>query len=399
MIAFKEAYEKVLSHSQTYGMEKVLLASSMGRVLSEDVFADRDFPPFDRSTKDGIAIDYEGIVNGLFEFNIEGVVAAGTPKTKLSNTNNCLEIMTGAVLPENTNTVIMYEDVTIENGKATINKQPNKGQNIHRRGGDEKEGALVLEENTKISASEIGVLAAVGKAEIWVKKLPKITLISTGNELVEVTDTPLPYQIRKSNMHSLYAALSEENVVPQQLHLADDKALIKKELSKAMLKNDVLMLSGGVSMGKYDFIPAVLEELGVKKVFHKVLQRPGKPFWFGLHKESNTVLFSFPGNPVSTFANYHIYFKDWFNKSLGLSIPKIDVVLAQAIMVEGTLTRFIRVKINVVHGKLVAGLVTGNGSGDLTSLAKSDGFIRLEPMAQSYEKGDIVPFVATRRKA
>lgn len=397
MITFQEAYHKVMAHKQDYGTEEVTLLKAMGRVLAEDIKADRDFPPFDRATKDGIAIRYAAIKTGTKEFKIEAVVAAGSPKYTLGNEQNCAEIMTGAVVPENTDTIIMYEDITIKNGYAILNKEPKQGQDIHLQGSDELQGAIVLQKDKLITASEIGVLAAVGKSKVLVKRLPKTAIISTGNELVDVQEIPLPHQIRKSNIHSLYAALSEENIVPSQLHLNDEKGEIRKEIKKALLDNDVLLLSGGVSKGKFDYIPEVLEELGVEKIFHRVLQRPGKPFWFGIQKETGTIIFSFPGNPASTFANYHLYFKDWLKGTLNLSIPKINVILAEAIPVTGTLTIFLRVKIRLENAQLLADLVKENGSGDLTSLAQSDGFIRLDPKEVPYNAGELVPFSATKR--
>src|SRR5690606_19836952 len=135
--------------------------------------------------------------------------------------------------------------------------------------------------------------------------------------------------------------LSEEGIAPQQIHLNDDLEDTRHGLKKAINENDVLLLSGGVSKGKYDYIPQVLEELGLQKVFHRVLQRPGKPFWFGFHKVTGTVIFSFPGNPVSTFANYHVYFRDWLKKSLGLPILGSDVILTETILAKGELTLFL----------------------------------------------------------
>ncbi len=397
MISFKEAYQLVLDHSQNYGQEKVPLKEAKGRVLAKDILADRDFPPYDRSTKDGIAINFDAIEKGRNAFEIAGILAAGNPPSHLQDKDTCMEIMTGAVVPYDADTVVMYEDVVIEHGIAKILTSPKKGQNIHKRGSDEQKGALVLEKNTETSAAEIGVLAAVGKAIVTVKKLPSISVISTGKELVEVNQMPLPHQIRKSNAYSLFAALSEEGITPLLLHLYDDKDIIRQKLSFAIQEMDVLLLSGGVSKGKYDFIPEVMDELGVEKVFHRVLQRPGKPFWFGIHKKSKTIIFSFPGNPASTFANYHIYFKDWLRHSLGLSIPKIYVVLNEDIEIKGGLTQFLRANTKWESGTLSASLVTGNGSGDLTSLAKTDGFIRLDPREQSYKKGENVSFIPTRR--
>ncbi len=396
MISFADAYNLVLDHSQNYGTETVSIKKAIGRVLTDDIFADRDFPPFDRATKDGIAINYNAIENGRMAFDIKSIVAAGQRTYKFLEEDHCVEIMTGAVVPFEADTVVMYEDITIEHGIANLNEKTQRGQNIHDKGSDKKKGELVINKGTKITAAEIGVLAAVGKSAVEVKKLPSIAVISTGNELVEVEDHPLPHQIRKSNSYTLYAALDEESIEPLLLHLSDDKDMIRQKLSYVIQEMDVLLLSGGVSKGKFDFIPKVLEELGAEKVFHGVLQRPGKPFWFGVHKDTKTVIFSFPGNPISTFTNYHIYFKHWLQKSLGLPIPNVEVFLEEAITIKGSMTRFLGVKIRWVNGLLKAKLVKDNGSGDLTSLSRSDGFIKLTPREVPYAMDEKVTFLSTR---
>ncbi|MCM4166284.1 Molybdopterin molybdenumtransferase [Arenibacter antarcticus] len=397
MISFKEAYGKVLDHKQDYGTEQIPLKIAMGRVLAEEVIADRDFPPFNRATKDGIAINYEAIVAGQTTFKLEGILPAGMAAKLLGNKEQAIEIMTGAVVPDNADAVVMYEHLVIENGWATLIKNPSKGQDIHIQGSDRKMGELVLQKNTRITASEIGILAAVGKSTLMVKKLPKTAIISTGNELVEVKEQPLPHQIRKSNIHTLFGALSQEGIVPGEYHLADDKEIIKKELATILNNYDVVLLSGGVSKGKYDYIPEVLEELGVEKVFHRVLQRPGKPFWFGVRPETGTIVFSFPGNPASTFANYQVYFKDWLRSSLGLPNPTISVILEEEIPIKGDLTQLLRVQLKLDNGQMLASQVKENGSGDLTSLALTDGFIVLDPEQEFYKAGESVPFVPTRQ--
>ena len=396
MISFKDAYQKVLTLYQDFGHEQVSLETAMGRVLAEDIVADRNFPPFNRATKDGIAINFSAFEKGRTTFKIEGVLAAGMASRPLLDISNCLEIMTGAVVPDNADTVVMYEHLHIENGSATLTKNPIRGQDIHLEGSDQKKGDLVLKKYSLISASEIGVLAAVGKASVKVRTLPKLAIVSTGNELVEVEEIPLPHQIRKSNIHTLYAALSAEGIVPTKLHLPDEKAGIKKALYHTLKEHHAVLLSGGVSKGKFDFLPEVLEELGVEKIFHGVYQRPGKPFWFGIHRETNTVVFSFPGNPVSTFANYNVYFKDWLRRSLGLPLPKFDVILKEVVSAKGNLTLLLRVKIAFHQGQLLATLVKENGSGDLCSLVDTDGFIILEPKMDVYEVGELVPFVPTK---
>ncbi|WP_297795926.1 molybdopterin molybdotransferase MoeA [uncultured Eudoraea sp.] len=396
MIAFSDAYNLVLSYSQNYGEENVSLKKAVGRVLAEDIHADRDFPPFDRATKDGIAINYDAIENGRKSFNIKAVIAAGQKTYPFLEQENCVEIMTGAVVPIEADTVVMYEDIGVEHEIATINTLAKRGQNIHYKGSDQKKGELVLNKDTRITAAEIGVLASVGKATVKVKKLPGIAVISTGNELVEVEEHPLPHQIRKSNSYTLYAALQKENIEPLLLHLSDDKDMIRQKLSYVIQEMDVVLMSGGVSKGKFDFIPKVLGELGVKNVFHGVLQRPGKPFWFGMHEDSNTVIFSFPGNPISTFANYYIYFKPWLLHSLGLPLPEVEVSLEEPISIKGSLTRFLGVKTRWENGILKARFVKDNGSGDLTSLARSDGFIKLIPREQPYNTDEKVSFISTR---
>ena len=396
MITFDEAYKNVLQHTLDLGVETVKLLRSNGRVLAEDVLADRDFPPFDRATKDGIAINYTAIERGVTGFRIEAVLSAGMPQQKLDDTNNCVEIMTGAVVPENADTVIMYEHLEIKDGVATLRNEVTKGQNIHRKGSDVTSGIVLLDKNLRIGAAEVGVLASVGKSKVIVIKLPKVCVISTGNELVEVSETPLPHQIRKSNTVSLFAALQKQHIEAELIHLQDDKASIRAALTHILNTYNVVMLSGGVSKGKFDFIPEVMESLKVKKVFHRVAQRPGKPFWFGVQEAQKTVVFSFPGNPVSTFANYHIYFLPWLSKSLGLAQKEKQVLLEEAILVKPPLMRFIQVKLKNKKGVLWATKVRENGSGDLTSLTHSDGFICLRPRETAYEKGEPVAFISTK---
>ncbi|MEP2238981.1 MAG: molybdopterin molybdotransferase MoeA, partial [Maribacter sp.] len=227
MITFNEAYQKVLDHPLDLGMEKVSLLNSLNRILAEDIYADRDFPPFNRATKDGIAIQFSDVVNSGQSLGIEGVAAAGEVQKKLQDISNCLEVMTGAVVPVNCDTVIMYEHITIEDGKVTINKKVTKGQNIHYQGSDEKAGALLLSKGKKISPAEIGVMATVGKATVTVKGSPKVCTVATGNELVAINETPKPHQIRKSNMQTIESALLNSKIDADSLHLLDDKAIIK----------------------------------------------------------------------------------------------------------------------------------------------------------------------------
>ncbi len=392
MIRYVEALEKVCAETRDYGIETVPIKDCAGRVLAEDILADRDFPPFDRATKDGITIKFEAFEHGRKAFEVTKVLAAGTPAAVLEDQETCMEIMTGAVVPYDADTVVMYEEVEIDQGIATLKSAPKKGQNIHYRGSDIRKGQVLLPANSKITSAAIGILASVGKSGIKVKKLPRVAVISTGNELVEIDTIPESHQIRRSNTYSLHSALLQEGIEPMLLHLKDDKDMIMQKLAYVVDELDVILLSGGVSKGKYDYLPEVFKNIGVQKIFHGVLQRPGKPFWFGKDEEKGTLVFSFPGNPVSTFVNYHLYFKTWLNYSLGLNLEHMTVLLDTSHQFSGNLTRFPLVRLQWDKGLPKAVPVSSSGSGDLVSLAEADGILQLDPREAGYSKGEVVPF-------
>ena len=376
MISYQEAYKIVMSTQTSFVIEEVELLNSTGRVLAEDIKADRDFPPFDRSTKDGIAINSEGIKLNTPVY-IEDVCAAGSPQKILENPENCMEIMTGAVLPVNTDAVVMYEDIEIEENLVRISKMVSKGENIHKKGSDQKEGEIILKSPSEIKAKEIGILATVGKVKVKVRKLPRIAIISTGNELVEVKENPQPHQIRMSNSFSLKALLDKRKIQSEIIHIPDEVQILEEKIRHALENFDVLLLSGGVSKGKYDFLPEIFEKLKVEKLLHRVAQQPGKPFWFGISRETKTHIFSFPGNPVSTFVNYHLYFRDWFLAGAGLQQKVEKVILKQAVENSSNITKFLLVNVENSEGILTAKLINGNGSGDLISLTKATGVIEV----------------------
>lgn len=395
MISVEQALQTILNSTQYFGVEEIPFIKSVGRILKEDIKADRDFPPFNRVSMDGIVIDYTSLKNGQRSFKIEGIQAAGSKQISLNNSANCIEVMTGAVLPKNANTVIRYEDVDIENGIATITIDEIKNaQNIHNKGKDGKVGDLLIKENTKISAAEIGVLATVGKSLVKVAKQPKVMIVSTGDELVGVDEFPLTYQIRRSNVFTLVSLLERVNIPSETAHITDDKPVLKSKIDNYLQEYDVLLFSGAVSKGKFDFLPEVFEELGVEKLFHKVAQRPGKPFFYG--KKNNCNVFGFPGNPISTFVNCLVYFYPWYYKSVGLEAKEETAILAADVTFKPSLTYFLQVKLNSKFGHLVATPITGNGSGDLASLVNSDAFIQLPKDKIEFKKGEVYKIISYR---
>jgi molybdopterin molybdotransferase len=397
MITTEEAKRFIEEQVRDFGVEEIPLLQATGRVLREPLIADRDFPPFDRITMDGIAVSYNSFEMGMRTFKIEGVVAAGSEKSRLRNADSCLEVMTGAVMPDGADTVIPYEQVLIEGGSATVKADHVvNGQNIHRKGTDRRAGAEIVAPGRILTAVEIAVAASIGKHRVKVSKNPKVIFLSSGDELVPVDQEPKPHQIRKSNVYQLMAVLDPFALQLESAHISDDYDVIVRSLKGHLEHYDVLVLSGGVSKGKFDFIPQALEELGVRKHFHRVAQRPGKPFWFGTH-ENQSVVFAFPGNPVSSFMCMHLYLVPWLRECLQVKSKKeMKACLSETVTFNRDLTYFVQVSLSVSEkGELLALPLQGNGSGDFANLVEADAFMILPRGKDIFEAGEyhhIVPF-------
>lgn len=393
MITVEEAEKIIHAEVRDYGAEITPFELTLGRVLAENIKADRDLPPYNRVTMDGIAINHSSIENGICSFHVKAVQAAGDPPAEISEPDHCIEIMTGAALPPSVDTVIRYEDLEMRAGLASIivkHSTIKKGQNIHYQGRDKKKADILATSGQLITPAIISLVASVGETELRVKKLPKVVIISSGDELVEVEQTPLTFQIRKSNNYMLKAILQENGIDAAMMHIPDNPEVTQKIIRECLQNYEVLLLSGGISAGKFDYIPKALEELQVQKLFHKVKQRPGKPFWFGKH-ENGTVVFALPGNPVATFMCVYRYFLPWLQASLGLDPkPAIYAVLDKDFDFQPEIKYMLQVKLQVnEHGQLKATPIEGNGSGDFANLADTDAFMELPLERCEFKKGEV----------
>jgi len=388
MIELDKALRIVLGNLGHFGVEKIPLELSVGRVLREDLYADREFPPFNRVTMDGIAVNYEGSKNKEW-IEIEGVAPAGEAQKQLRNIENCWEVMTGAICPAGCDTVIRYEDLQLEKGKVKITTAYKAKANIHYKGEDRMAGDLLVEKNRRLSPAEIGVAAAIGKAIIEVARLPRVLIISTGDELVEIDQQPEVHQIRRGNVYRIAAALKLWGLPVGLAHLQDNYGEILQTLGDYFEHFDALILSGGVSKGKFDYLPKAFEELGVKKHFHGVAQRPGKPFWFGSF-EGKCRIFAFPGNPVSSFMCTQVYFREWFYQSVGLPpLKRPSAILQKDVTFKPDLDYFLEVQLSTdSSGALTAMPFKGHGSGDFANLLKGDAFLRLPRGRNSFSAGE-----------
>ncbi|MEK7059348.1 MAG: molybdopterin molybdotransferase MoeA [Patescibacteria group bacterium] len=388
MISVEDAEKLVLSQSRDYGVDNIPLGEALGRILAEPVIADRDFPPANRATMDGVAINYRSFSKGQRMFSVKAVQPAGNKTVSISKPDQCIEIMTGAILDNTVDTVIRIEDVDLRNGHALITTDNiTRGQFIHRRGVDKKRGDQVATAGSAITPTTIAVLASAGYSSVKVRKLPDIIIMTTGDELVGIDQKPRDYQLRRSNDWAIRSVLESLMIKTDTLHLPDNEQIIRQAISESLKKYDVVLLSGGVSKGKYDYVQSCLDSLAVKKIFHGVSQRPGKPFWFGV--SGSKLVFAFPGNPVSSLLCLYRYFVPWLTKSLGeMNKQQVNAILDESLPSNELLTQFVPANLSIDEfGQLCAAPIANNGSGDFISLVKADAFVELPPSKSINQKG------------
>jgi molybdopterin molybdotransferase len=343
---------------------------------------------------DGIALDSSAVSGGVRKLRIQATQAAGDSPLVMGSRTACIEVMTGAVLPTGCDSVVPVEEIAIRDGHAElahgVSVEP--GQNIHRRGSDSRQGALLISAGVRLRAPEIAIAAGAGMPRIRVSSQPMLAVISTGNELVEPGEPILPHQVRRSNAYGIVTELRAQGF--QRVaddHIIDDLTELKTRLKFHLETHDVLVLSGGVSMGKFDLVPKALDELGVRPVFHKVAQRPGKPLWFGV-ASSGAAVFALPGNPVSTLVCLRRFVLPALFASLGQSpVPPVErIALSAAFTVNVPLAFYLPVRVELDDwGRPWAVPQPTHNSGDFTALAGTDGFIELPPGPNTYAKGFI----------
>jgi molybdopterin molybdotransferase len=418
LLSVAEAERRIHAHMPSFGTERVALDAATGRVLRQTVQAERDQPPFDRVMMDGIAIastfsspcfaggGREGVkllpfisgatppqpspaVQGreqdaLPRFRSAGLALAGMVEQVLDDPRACIEVTTGAMLPRGCDSVIPIEQ-TRRDGKSYVlidGCEPAPGQFIHPRGADCREGEILLRSGMRLRAPEVAVLAAHGMAQVKVAKCPTVTIVATGDELREVDQALAPGQIRRSNDRALAAALAARGFDDvERTWIPDDLDLATHTLAGLLATRQVLVLSGGVSMGQRDFVPAALHALGVYEVLHGIAQRPGKPMWFGVGPQGQAV-FALPGNPVSALVCTVRYVLPALERAIGLAAAPVNVVLTEAIATHPTLTCFVPVDVrHDDHGRATARPVPSRTSGDFSSLPQTHGVVELAPAA------------------
>jgi molybdopterin molybdotransferase len=398
MLTPAEAEALILENMPSWPEEECPLAEAHSRVLRAGIRAERDQPPFDRVTMDGYALRSSSLAAGVRRFWIERLQPAGAPSGPLGpESDACIEIMTGAVLPAGADCVVPYEDAVRAGEVAVIEDRAagaGPGQSIHRHGSDFRAGATVVEPGARLTGREIAVAAACGCARLTVSRIPRIAIIATGDELVEVEAAVAPHQIRRSNDYALRAALAAAGFPrAERFHLRDARDEMGPRLRRVLAEFDAVLLTGGVSKGKRDFVPAELELQGVRQIFHGVAQRPGKPFWFGVGP-LGTPVFALPGNPVSTYVCLHRFVLPALARAAGEPPARLrTAALAAPVRFAPKLTCLLPVRLTSgPRAEALAHPLPGNTSGDFAGLVGSDGFLELPPEPEEFPAGFVAPY-------
>ncbi|HEX3985343.1 MAG TPA: gephyrin-like molybdotransferase Glp [Acidobacteriaceae bacterium] len=397
IVSYEEA-ARVVRHEAERAMaqarpeERVPLLQAVGRVLAEPILADRDQPPFARSTRDGFACRAVDLEKG--NLRIAGLLAAGQSWTGgVLNPGEAVEIMTGAAVPPGADCVAMVEHVTVEDGRVQLNGQhgPASGENIVPAGAEARRGDAIIPEGRRLGPAEIAAAAACGAASVPVFARPRVAIVSTGDELVDVAQAPLAHQIRNSNSYSLAAQVTAVGGEPELFPIVRDDAAETEAAIRRAMECDLLLMTGGVSMGRFDYVEPALLEAGAAFLFTGVRMQPGKPVVFGRLGERH--FFGLPGNPISTLVTFALFVAPMV-RALGgereVAARFRMARLEEDVAVKAGLTRFLPAHLQSdVQGAGVRRL-PWQGSGDLTAAARANAFLVVGETRETMDKGEIV---------
>lgn len=392
-IPIDEAFARVLKHAGSAPIRSVALAQALGHVLAEDVKADRDWPPFNRSMVDGYAVFSSDTRSAPDVLEVIEEVPAGKLPQKVLSPGQAIRIMTGAPVPAGADAVIMQERTEIpRSGYVKFSMTMKPGQNIARRAEDAQAGAVVIAAGTRITPAEIGVLAAVGHANVSVRRKPRVAILGTGDELVEPHVAPQPAQIRNSNSHQLLAQCTAQQLDAVYLGIAPDERDATRKLVEAGLQSDLFISTGGVSVGEHDHVGAAFKELGVEIVFDRVAIKPGKPTTFG--RRGETLVFGLPGNPVAAFVCFHLFVLTAVRQQIGAAVAlprQLALPIDSDLKTDNDRTTFRPCRLVVKEERTWVQPVAWHGSGHLAALVGADGLC-VQNVGAEIKRGDVVAY-------
>jgi molybdopterin molybdotransferase len=391
MIEVREAVRILSEAVEPLGSVEVPLERASGRILAGRIDADRDFPPTDRSAMDGYAVrsaDLDGPDSRLL---IAGEIRAGEPAGDIVvESGQAVRVFTGSVIPPGADAVVMVERTMedLDAGTVAIEGAARRGEHIRPRGSEMKRGGTVLEPGTLVQAPEIAALAAVGRSRLAVSRLPQVNVVSTGDELVEPDCVPLDHQVRNSNGYTLRAQLSELGLEANYLGIAPDTAPGLSELLSRALSADLLLLTGGVSVGNYDLVGDALADAGMDRLFYKVAVKPGKPLLAG--RCGSCLVLGLPGNPVSAYTAFAVFVAPVLRRMMGARVwmnQEITARLEKRLCCRQARTTYRLARLEPEGPGFVARLTRSTGSGDLLSMSRANGFVITPAGSGELEQG------------
>lgn len=385
---------KAKDRSDRMPTEQVPISECLSRVLREDIFYDADSPPFDKSIRDGFAVRFEDLAQVPVTVSIVGESRAGLGSGVAIERGQAVEIMTGAPLPAGANAVVMVEHTErLSADSVRILKSVRENAGMLHRGAEAHKGEKILQAGCKIGFAELGLLASVGKSAVLVSRKPSVAILATGDELVEVREKPGPGQIRNSNSYTLYAQTVASGAAPVLLGIARDNLEDLREKIRKGLESDILLVSGGVSMGKYDLVETVFAEFGVEVLFDKIAMKPGKPTVFG-HR-GQTYVFGLPGNPVSTIVSFRMFVRPLVSFLLKADHTQPEILEAKLeapAKCDPERTALVPAHVRFDAGQYWISTAPWKGSSDLGGLARANAFILIPNRAGILNKGETAQF-------
>jgi molybdopterin molybdotransferase len=375
--------------------EPVALLDSMHRILREDVLSDEDSPRFDKAIRDGFAVRWEDVQQVPAELTVAGESRAGAGATIRVESGTCCEIMTGAPLPAGANAVVMVEYTErLSPSKVRILKAAREDEGLLRRAAEARKGDRILQAGRRIGLADVGLLAGAGKSQVMVSRKPRVAVIATGDELVDVAENPNPGQIRNSNTYTICAQVKEAGAEPVVLGIGRDNLEDLRTKIERGLQHDILLVSGGVSMGKYDLVESVFAEFGVEVLFDKVAMKPGKPTVFG-HR-GDTFVFGLPGNPISTMVAFHMFVRPLILSLLKAAETKPEILEAKldaSAKCDPERTAILPALVRFEAGQYWIRTAPWKGSSDLVGLARANALIMIPRQPGHLEAGDTAQFL------
>ena len=401
MLSYTDARQKVIEVAGSIRRPSlrthVEIEQAFGRILAEPVLADRDYPPFDRSTRDGFAVRSADTQNPGAQLECVGELRAGGRFDAPVLPGQCVEIMTGAGVPQGADAVVMIEQTKREGRTITLEREAQKGDHIVLRGSEARTGTLLVAPKTRLGYAEMALAAQAGVTRLAVFAAPRLAILSTGDEVVDARSKPGPLQVRNSNGISIEILARTAGAETVQLGNApDEKSALRAAIERG-LEQDILVLSGGVSMGKYDLVEQVLADLGAEFHFTGVSIRPGRPAVFGTCR--NKLVFGLPGNPVSTMVTFELFVLpavDMFGGAIPRPLPVFRAKLATPVREKGPVTHFLPARIEWEGREARVTQLPWQGSGDIVALALANGFLIVAPDRPEIASGEWVEVLPRR---